>query len=56
MDEGSLTFEPCARFVDEWVTVSEPEIARGMIEALEQHGERIEGGLAPQAAHHIHTS
>ena len=43
VDEGSLTFEPCSRFVDEWVSVSEPEIARGMIGVLEHEGERIEG-------------
>ena len=45
VDEGSLTFEPCTLFVDEWVTVSEPEIARGMISVLEAEGERIEGAL-----------
>lgn len=43
VDEGSITFELCTRFVDEWVVVSEPEIARGMLSVLEQAGERIEG-------------
>lgn len=46
MDADAITFEPCRRFVDEWLTASEPEIARAMIGALDQHDERLEGKLA----------
>ena len=44
--EDAITFEPCCRFVDEWLTVSEPEIARAMTGAADQHDERLEGKLA----------
>ena len=43
VDADAITFEPCRRFVDEWLTASEPEIARAMIGALHQHDERLEG-------------
>ena len=43
VDADAITFEPCCRLVDEWMTASEPEIARAMIGALEQHNERLEG-------------
>jgi len=50
VDEGAITFGPCATLVDEWVTVSEPEIARAMLSALERHGERFEGSAGVAVA------
>ena len=46
VDANAITFEPCCRFVNEWMTASEPEIARAMIGALEQDNERLEGVAA----------
>ncbi len=46
VDSDAMTFEPCCRFVDEWLTASEPEIARAMVGALDQHDERLEGELS----------
>ena len=46
VDEHALTFEPCCRFVDEWLTATEPEIGRMMTEAVAHHDERLEGDAA----------
>lgn len=46
-EPGSLTLEPCRRFVDDWVTVSEPEIAAAMLGVRDQHdGMLLEGALS----------
>ena len=43
IEAGSVTLEPCRQFVDEWVTVSEQEIARAMTETYTHHGALVEG-------------
>ena len=43
-EPGSITLEPCTRFVDDWVTVSEPEIAAAMLGIRDHHdGMLLEG-------------
>ena len=43
VEDGSITFDYCRQLVDEWVTVSEAEIAGAMLHALDTHGLVIEG-------------
>ena len=43
IEPESITFEPCSRLVDEWVSVSETEIAEGMRWVFEHHNHVIEG-------------
>ena len=43
VEEGALTLESCTRFVDEWATASEPEIAAAMLSLLDREGIRAEG-------------
>ncbi|KJE93302.1 L-threonine ammonia-lyase [Capsaspora owczarzaki ATCC 30864] len=43
IEPGSLTFDVCRDLVDEWVTVSEVEIARAMRFMLEYHHRVVEG-------------
>lgn len=51
IEPGSLTLEPCRRFVDDWVTVSEPEIAAAMLDVRDQHdGLLLEGSAAMAVA------
>ena len=45
VEEGTITFEPCATLVDHWVVVSEAEIAAAMVKVQAEHAVRIEGGL-----------
>lgn len=42
----SITFEPCAKLVDEWITVSEEEIASAMVGASNESCGPIEGAAA----------
>ena len=44
VEEGSVTLEPCTRFVDRWVLVEEREIAIAMLGLLEHDQLRVEGG------------
>lgn len=52
VEPGSLTFDLCRDLVDHWVTLSESEIADGMISCLEHGGKLVEGaaGCAVAAA------
>lgn len=43
IEEGAVTLEPCMRFVDEWVTVSEGEIADAVVSLLHHHSKLVEG-------------
>ncbi|MEW5314046.1 MAG: hypothetical protein WDW38_005571 [Sanguina aurantia] len=43
VEAGTMTFEPCCSLVDQWVTISEQEIADAMIGVLHHHGKIIEG-------------
>ncbi|GIL86557.1 hypothetical protein Vretimale_11572 [Volvox reticuliferus] len=40
---GSATLQPCSDCVDEWVTVSEVEIAEALVELLEEQSKLVEG-------------
>lgn len=43
VEEGALTLESCTRFVDEWATASEPEIAAAVFGLRDREGIRAEG-------------
>ena len=45
-EDGSITFELCQRYVDDWVLVSEDEIRDAMRTIVERHDMRIEGAAA----------
>jgi threonine dehydratase len=51
MEPGSITFEICRRYVDEYSLLSETEIARAVVYMLEKHYLLVEGAAAlPVAA------
>lgn len=50
VEEGSLTFEPCCRFVDGWQNVSEPQIAAAMVGMLREEGISLEGAAGMTVA------
>ena len=43
MDPDTLTLAPCIEYVDEWVTVTEKQIAAAMLGLLQQHSKLVEG-------------
>ncbi|KAI8462928.1 MAG: tryptophan synthase beta subunit-like PLP-dependent enzyme [Monoraphidium minutum] len=43
IEEGAVTLEPCIAAVDEWVCVSEQEIADAVLSVLTAHSKLIEG-------------
>ena len=50
-EKGTITFDLCREYVDDWVAVSEMEIANSMRLVLEKHHKLIEGAAAvPLAA------
>ncbi len=52
IEEGSITFELCRRYVDNFILVSESEIAKSILFILERHHLLIEGAAAlPVAAY-----
>lgn len=55
IEQNAITFEPCRRLVDEWVDVSEEEIARAMRMFMASHHQLIEGaaGVALAACQRI---
>ncbi|GLI67676.1 hypothetical protein VaNZ11_011837 [Volvox africanus] len=46
VESGSVTLQPCSNFVDEWVTVSEAEIAEALVGLLEEQSKLVEGAAA----------
>lgn len=46
IEDASITFEPCQKYVDEWITVSENEIRENLIEFIDAHHQLIEGAAA----------
>ncbi|MDH3679181.1 MAG: pyridoxal-phosphate dependent enzyme [Acidimicrobiia bacterium] len=52
IEPGSITFELCRSLVDEWVAVSEAEIARAVVDLIDDHQQLVEGaaGVALAAA------
>jgi threonine dehydratase len=43
IEEGAITLQPCQQYVDRWVTVSEQEIADGLVSLLQHHSKLVEG-------------
>lgn len=52
-EPGSITLEPCTRFVDDWVTVLEPEIATAMLGIRDHHGGMLLEGMRAGACQHV---
>eukprot|EP00891_Asterochloris_glomerata_P002234 jgi/Astpho2/2234/Aster-03215 len=50
VEEGTITFEPCATLVDHWVVVSEADIAAAMVRVEAEHAIRIEGSAGVAVA------
>ncbi len=46
IERDSCTFESCKTLVDEWVTVSEKDIAEALVGMHGHHGQQIEGAAA----------
>jgi threonine dehydratase len=46
IEEDAITLGPCMDLVDEWVTVSEEQIAHAMVGMHGHHGQQIEGAAA----------
>lgn len=56
IEEGSMTIEFCREFVDEWVSVTEEEIAHAMV-AMERHsGRAIEGAAGVAVAGYLRSA
>lgn len=43
IEDGAITLAPCVDFVDQWVTVSEQEIADAIVSLLHHHSKLVEG-------------
>lgn len=56
IEDGSITFEMCREFVDEYVTVSEDEIAAALKGFMDAHHMQIEGAAAVAIAAFLKTS
>ena len=50
VEEGSITWDLCRDLVDDWVRVSEREIATAMLDLAKWQGVRVEGASAVAAA------
>lgn len=53
IEEGSITLDACTRFVDEFVTVNEREIAAAMVGVHGHHGTAVEGAAGVAVASYI---
>ncbi|XP_077992677.1 L-threonine ammonia-lyase-like [Glandiceps talaboti] len=56
VDEGSMTFDICKLYVDEWVLVSEEDISKGVYFMMEHHHKIIETAAALPIAALLKTS
>lgn len=56
IEPGSITFEPCRTLMDEWVLVSEAEIADAMRRVFDQHRLVIEGAAGVAVAAFLKTA
>jgi hypothetical protein len=50
-----MTLQPCMEYVDEWVSVSELEIADAMCAVLQHHSKLIEVGMISGPAFRAHA-
>jgi threonine dehydratase len=55
IENEAITFEPCRKYVDDWVLVDENEIRLGIRLVFEQHRQVIEGAAGVVAAAFIKT-
>ena len=55
IEEDSVTFAPCAKLIDEWVSVTEDEIAAAMVAMLDHHHKVIEGAAGVALAAFLKT-
>ena len=55
IEPQTITFDPCRQFVDEWLTVSEEEIAAAMRFVYSESGEVIEGAAGVAIASLLRT-
>jgi threonine dehydratase len=53
IEHGALTVDACMKFVDEWITVTEPQIAAAMVGIHGHHGVAIEGAAGVAVASYI---
>eukprot|EP01135_Chromosphaera_perkinsii_P012286 Nk52_evm23s2630 gene=Nk52_evmTU23s2630 len=53
VEEGSVTFEYCQKFVDEWVCVSEDEIKGAMYGVFDKHHKVVEGSAGVAVASYL---
>jgi threonine dehydratase len=53
IEKGAITVDACRQFVDEWITVSEPQIAAAMVGIHGHHGVAIEGAAGVAVASYI---
>ena len=53
IEEDSITFDMCKKYVDGFIIVEEDEIAKGILFALEKHSQLIEGAAALSIASFI---
>ncbi len=56
IEDGSITFEPCQQFVDEYITVTEEEIRTNLTEFMDTHHMLIEGAAAVAIASYLKVS
>ncbi|XP_052211938.1 L-threonine dehydratase catabolic TdcB-like [Dreissena polymorpha] len=50
IEDGSITFEPCRRYVDDWILVDEHQIADAIFLVLDKHHKVVEGSAAVAVA------
>lgn len=55
IEDNSITFEPCQKYVDNWITVSEDEIKQNLFEFIDIHHQLIEGAAAVAIAAYLKT-
>jgi threonine dehydratase len=53
IESDSVTLEYCSEFVDEWVTVSEKEIASAMVQVAGHHAMNVEGAAGVAVASYL---
>lgn len=53
IEQDAFTVEACRQFVDEWITVTEPQIAAAMVGIHGHHGLAIEGAAGVAVASYI---
>ena len=53
IEEDSITFDICNKYVDDFILVEEDEIAKGVLLALKKHSQLIEGAAALSIASFI---